>query len=67
MKVSKDPFDLEGLQKVLKTMSNDMIEIKKQVTETSTPKKSFHPFKINHSSTSQSPNVISNAKSDQDT
>ena len=28
-KVSKDPFDLEGLQKVLKTMSNYMFEIKK--------------------------------------
>ena len=66
-KVSKDPFDLEGLQKVLKTMSNDMIEIKKQVAETSTPKKSFRPFKKNPSSTSQPPNVISNAESDQDT
>lgn len=28
-KVLKDPFDMEGLQKVLKTMSNDMIERKK--------------------------------------
>jgi len=28
-KTSKDPFDLEGLQKVLKTMSNEMVEIKK--------------------------------------
>ena len=27
-KSSKDPFDLEGLQKVLKTMSNEMVEIK---------------------------------------
>ena len=24
-KTSKDPFDLEGLQKVLKTMSNEMV------------------------------------------
>lgn len=24
----KDPFDLEGLQKVLKTMSNEMVDIK---------------------------------------
>ena len=27
----KDPYDMEGLQKVLKTMSNEMVEIKKQV------------------------------------
>ena len=44
-----------------------MIEIKKQVVETSVPKKSYHLFKINPSSTSQPPNVISNAESDQDT
>jgi len=40
-KASKDPFDLEGLQKVLKTMSNEMVEIKKQVAESSAPKKRF--------------------------
>jgi len=34
-KQPKDPFDLEGLQKVLKTMSNEMVDIKKQVVETS--------------------------------
>jgi hypothetical protein len=34
-KAPKDPFDLEGLQKVLKTMSNEMVEIKKQVVESS--------------------------------
>ena len=28
-KVAKDPYDMEGLQKVLKTMSNEMVEIKK--------------------------------------
>ena len=28
-KSPKDPFDLEGLQKVLKTMSNEMVDIKK--------------------------------------
>jgi len=28
-KAPKDPFDLEGLQKLLKTMSNEMVEIKK--------------------------------------
>jgi len=27
----KDPFDLEGLQKVLKTMSNKMVGIKRQI------------------------------------
>ena len=29
-KQPKDPFDLEGLQKVLKTMSNEMVDIKKK-------------------------------------
>ena len=61
-KISKDPFDLEGLQKFLKTMSNDMIDIKKQVAETSVAKKSFCSFKKNPSSTSKPPNEISNAK-----
>ena len=28
-KAPKDPFDIEGLQKVLKTMSNEMVKIKK--------------------------------------
>ena len=28
-KSSKDPYDMEGLQKVLKTLSNEMIDIKK--------------------------------------
>lgn len=27
----KDPFDLDGLQKVLMTMSSEMVDIKKQV------------------------------------
>lgn len=43
-KTPKDPYDMEGLQKVLKTMSNEMVEIKKQVAETST-KKPFRTFK----------------------
>lgn len=30
-KQPKDPFDLAGLQKVLKIMSNEMVDIKKQV------------------------------------
>ena len=66
-KISKYPFDLEGLKKVLKNMSNDMTDIKKQVVENSAAKKSFRPFKKNPSSASQPPNEISNAESDQDT
>ena len=50
-KQPKDPFDLEGLQKVLKTMSNEMVDIKKQVAETSS-KKSYRPFKRNPSTAS---------------
>jgi len=34
-KTPKDPFDLEGLQKVLKSMSNDMVDIKKKEVESS--------------------------------
>lgn len=37
-KTPKEPFSLKGLQKVLKTMSNEMVEIKKQVVETSSRK-----------------------------
>ena len=48
-------------------MSNDIIEIKRQVAETSAPKKSYRPYNKNSSSPSQPPNVISNAESDQDT
>jgi len=40
----KDPFDLEGLKKVLKTMSNEMVDIKKQVAETSS-KKPYKPYR----------------------
>lgn len=65
-KASKDPFDLEGLHKVLKTMSNEMVEIKKQVAESSAPKKPFRSFKTNPSSTSQAPNTISNVEPDQE-
>ena len=43
-KITKDPYNMEGLQKVLKTMSNEMVEIKKQVAETST-KKPYRNFK----------------------
>ena len=65
-KTSKDPFDLEGLQKMLKTMSNEMVEIKKQVAESSAPKRPFRTFKKNSSYASQPPNTISNVESDQE-
>lgn len=45
-------------------MSNEMVEIKKQVAESSSPKKPFHSFKINPSSTYQPQNTISNDESD---
>ena len=51
---------MEGLQKVLKTMSNEMIEIKKKVAETST-KRSFRNFKKPEP---KPPNAISNANAD---
>lgn len=56
---------MEGLQKVLKTMSNEMMEIKNQVAETST-KKPFTNFRRNQSNEPKSPNSISNAKLYQD-
>lgn len=55
-KQSKDPFDLEGLQKVLKTMSNEMVDIKKQVAETSS-KKPFRHYKRNPSTNLKPPNA----------
>ena len=61
-KTPKDPYDMEGLQKVLKTLSNEMVEIKKQVAETST-KRPFRTYKRNES---KPPNAISNADSDQE-
>lgn len=51
---------MEGLQKVLKTMQNEMVEIKKQVAKTSTK----IPFKNYKKTESKPPNVISNADSD---
>lgn len=45
-------------------MSNEMIEIKKQVVESSN--KSFRPFKKTQTLTSQPPNVILNVESDED-
>lgn len=61
-KQTKDPFDLEGLQKVLNTMSNEMIDIKKQVAETSS-KKPYRAFKRGPSMDVKPPNAISNVKS----
>ena len=55
---------MEGLQKFLKTMSNEMVEIKKQVAETST-KRPFRNFKINQAE-SKPPNSISNAESEEE-
>lgn len=60
-KQPKDPFNLEGLQKVLKTMSNEIVNVKKQVAETSS-KKPYRPFKKNPSIHSKPPNSISNAE-----
>ena len=62
-KTPRDPYDMEGLQKVLKTMSNEMVEIKKQVAETST-NRPFRKFKRNQTTESKPPNSISNAESD---
>ena len=64
-KKSKDPFDLEGLQIFLKTMSNEMVDIKKQVVETSS-KNSFKPFRRNPSTNSKPPNAITNAESEEE-
>ena len=65
-KVAKDPYDMEGLQKVLKTMSNEIVEIKKQVVKSSYKKKPFRSFKRNQTSNPQPPNTISNAEFDLD-
>jgi len=56
--VAKDSYDMEGLQKVLKTMSNETVEIKKQVAETSTKK----PFKNFKRDEINPPNAISNVE-----
>ena len=62
-KAPKDAFDLEGLQQVLKNLSNEMVEIKKQVTESSS-KKTFRPFRRNQPPDPQPPNIISNGEID---
>ena len=65
-KPSKDPFDVEGLQKFLKTMTNAMADIKKQVIESYSLKRTFRPFNKIQSYNSHPPNIISNVESDQD-
>ena len=64
-KIVKDPYGMEGLQKVLKTMSNEMVETKKQVVETST-KKPFRNFRRKQSTEPKPTNAISNAELDLD-
>lgn len=56
---------MEGLQKFLKMMSNEMVEIKKQVAKTST-KRQFRNFKRNKPTDPRPPNAISNAESNLD-
>ena len=60
-KAHKDAFNLEGLQQVLKTLSNKMVEIKKQVAKSSS-KKPFRTCKINLPLNPQPPNTISNVE-----
>lgn len=62
-KAPKDPFDLEGLQEVFKTLSNDIVDIKKQVVEYSS-RKPLRPFKRYHPPNPQPPNTISNVETD---
>jgi len=62
-KQSKDPFNLEGLQKILKTISNEMVDIKKQVAETSS-KKPFRHYEINPPTNPKPPNDLTNTKSE---
>jgi len=64
-KQTKDPFDFEGLQKVLKAMSNEMIDIKKQVAETSS-KNPYRTFKRNPPMEVKPPSTISNVESEEE-
>ena len=62
-KKTKHPFDLEGLNCFLKTMSKKMVDIKKQVAENSS-KKPFKPFWRNPSTDLKPPNAITNVESE---
>lgn len=59
----KDPFDLEGLQKVLKIVSNEMVDIKRQVVETSS-KKLYKPYRKSPSTDPKPSNAITNVESE---
>ena len=48
-------------------MENEMEDIKKQVAENSSSKKTFRNFKKGKSSNTQPQNILSNDESDQDT
>jgi len=61
----KDPFGLEGLQKVLKTMSNEMVDIKKQVAETSSTNP-YKPYRRNPSTDSKPPSAITSVESEEE-
>ena len=56
---------MEGLQKVLKAMSNEMIDIRKQVAETSS-KKPYRSFKRNPPMEVKPPNAVSNVESEEE-
>ena len=47
-------------------MTNETINIEKQVAKSNSSNKTFRPFKKNQSSNSQPLNIIYNAESDQD-
>lgn len=52
-------------QKVLKTMSNEMVDIKKQVAETSS-KKPYKPYRRNPTIGSKPPNTITSLESEEE-
>ena len=56
---------MEGLQKVLKAMSNEMIDIRKQVVETSS-KNPYRSFKRNLPMEVKPPNAVSNVESEEE-
>lgn len=43
-KSTKDPYDMEGLKNILKIMSNEMVELKKQTDDISSSKWPFSTF-----------------------
>lgn len=67
-KTTKDPYNIKGFQKFLKTLSNEMVELKKQVIESSSLKGTFRPFRRNQqdTSTTQPHSKISTADDDEE-